>query len=460
MAHRNGNSGRTWRPRKTGRKLDPRVFPDYTNRKVVDSAMERLDTHGVSRREFLQSATVGALAAATAYSYGLPGVAVAQEGGKMGHLIMGLALEYCANADAGAKQAAEALGLSHTSADGQFDSERQLNQFEQFGASGIQAVMLHAPGGGSIKRIAQLANENKIWLDNTWGTLPWFTPFEAGEYWTLYAVPEEFSAHRAVTVEVCKAVMEKHGGGEIVGVTGIEGNSTDLIRTRGRNDALKDFPDIKLVGELPGKWNREDSQKAMEDLLSRHPNLVGVIAQNDDVADGCIAALRAAGRVPGQDVFVSGADGTTGGAEMIKQGRLLTTSANVPQYMGAMLTARLYDVLHGWRPRAAERMMSWRSVTMTAANVDAYLDRYVHGSDPWFDYKKLSKVESPEDWDPQAEVFPMDIDLEWGGIDKPDGWEYPAEYVASRESGEAQQVAEEYKAHYKIDLFGPSPLKG
>ena len=56
--------------------------------------------------------------------------------------------------------------------------------------------MLHAPGGGSIRRIAQLANENKIWLDNTWGTLPWFTPFEAGDYYTMYAVPEEFSAHR------------------------------------------------------------------------------------------------------------------------------------------------------------------------------------------------------------------------------------------------------------------------
>jgi hypothetical protein len=86
------------------------------------------------------------------------------------------------------------------------------------------------------------------------GTLPWFTPFEAGDYYTLYAVPEEFSAHRAVTAEVCKAIMAKQGGGNIVGVTGVEGNSTDLIRSRGRNDALNDYPKIKLAGELPGKW--------------------------------------------------------------------------------------------------------------------------------------------------------------------------------------------------------------
>src|SRR3984885_16326745 len=102
---------------------------------------------------------------------------------------------------------------------------------------------------------------------------------------------------------------------------------------------------------------------------------------------------------PGDYVFLSGADGTTKGAEMIKQGRLLATSANVPAYMGALLTPRLYDVLNGWRPRAAERMMSWRSVAMTKSNVDVYLARYVNNGDvPPVDYKKRSRVEHPDDW--------------------------------------------------------------
>src|SRR5690606_28966699 len=97
------------------------------------------------------------------------------------------------------------------------------------------------------------------------GTLAWFTPFEAGDYYTMYAVPEEFSAQGAVTADICEAVIAAFGGGQIVGVTGVEGNSTDLIRSRGRDAALKDFPKIEFAGALPGKWNREDSQKAMED---------------------------------------------------------------------------------------------------------------------------------------------------------------------------------------------------
>ncbi len=442
------------------KKLNPKNYPDYSKKSVIDFHMDRLDTHGVSRREFLSLASVSAVAAATAASFGIPGVAIASSDGKIAHLMMTMAMEYTNNAQTGAAGAAKILGLNISSNDGQFDSQKQLNQFEQQIASGTSAVMLHAPGGGSIKRIAQLANENKIWLDNTWGTLPWFTPFEAGDYYTMYAVPEEYSAHGAVTEAVCKSVMEKFGGGNLVGVTGVEGNSTDLIRSRGRDNAISKYEKINLVGELPGKWNREDSQKAMEDLISRHSDIVGVIAQNDDIADGCIAALRGAGIKPGEDVFVTGADGTTLGAKMIQQGRLHATSANVPQYMGALLTTRLYDVMNGWQPRAAERMMNWRSIAMTADNVEPYLERYVNndGVEP-YDFKKMSKVLHPDDWDPQAELFPMDIDLEWGGIDKPVGWNYPADYLKSRESGEAESVRQEYADHYKIDFFGPSPMK-
>ena len=162
-------------PLKTKRmrkKINPKLFPDYSDKRVVDRQMMELDTHGVSRRDFLRLASASAVASVTALSFGIPGVAIAAPNGKMAHLIMTLRLEYCANADVGARGAAAALGLDITSLDGQLDSERQLNQYEQVVASGVQAVMLHAPGGGSIKRIAQLANQNKVWFDNTWGTLP------------------------------------------------------------------------------------------------------------------------------------------------------------------------------------------------------------------------------------------------------------------------------------------------
>ena len=138
--------------RKNAKKINPKLFPNYSEKRVVDRHMSELDTHGISRRDFLRLASAGAVASATAVSLGIPSVAIADPTGKMAHLMMTLRLEYVVNADAGAHGAATALGLNITSFDGQLDSERQLNQFEQEVTSGVQAVMLHAPGGGSIKR--------------------------------------------------------------------------------------------------------------------------------------------------------------------------------------------------------------------------------------------------------------------------------------------------------------------
>jgi ABC-type sugar transport system substrate-binding protein len=44
-----------------------------------------------------------------------------------------------------------------------------------------------------------------------------------------------------------------------------------------------------------GEWNREDSLKATEDLLTRGNNVVGIVAQNDDEAQGVLAVCAIAG---------------------------------------------------------------------------------------------------------------------------------------------------------------------
>jgi hypothetical protein len=224
---------------------------------------------------------------------------------------------------------------------------------------------------------------------------------------------------------------------------------------------LKAFPEFKLVDDLPGNFNMEDGNKAAQDLLTRHPDAVGIYAANDEEAAGAIAALKTAGLKAGQDVLIASAgDGNPEAADAIKRGELVATAANVPQFMGAMMTTRLYDVMNGWKPRAPERMMHWGSKMMTKDNVDTYLERYVHNGDVRpFNYRLMSKVLHPKDWDPQDLMTPLDMDIEWAGIAKPQGWQYPKAYVDAKQSGEMAAVAAEYKDHYKIDMFGPSPMK-
>lgn len=436
----------------------PRWTRNLHDPKVIGNYMERLDTHGVSRREFLATASAGAAAAAFAASFGLPQVAVASPDGRLAFISAFMSNEYNQILNGAFEAATRDLGFAYVGLDSQFDGERQFNQFEQQVTSGAQAAIFNLADGGSIRGVSRLAAANDVYIANVWDSLPWFTPFEASDYYTLYTVPEEFEAHRAVTATLLDAVTRQFGGGDIIGVTGTNGNLTDLQRSRGRDAAFKDYPKTRLVDQLPGRWNREDSLKAAEDLLTRHPDIKGVVAQNDDVAQGVIAAIQAAGLRPGTDILVVGADGTSLAARAIKEGKQLATSANSPAYAAAILTGRIYDVTHGWSPRASERLLNWRSLTVTADNVDSYIDRYVDngGVEP-FDYRKISRVLHPEDWDPQAEVFPLEIDTAWEGIARPEGWQYPQPYVNARDGGEREAVRQEYADHYKIAFDGPSP---
>ncbi|WP_203427049.1 sugar ABC transporter substrate-binding protein [Sinorhizobium sp. BG8] len=441
-------------------RLTPRHLPDFTQKKVIDHHMDRLDTSGVSRRDFLALATAGIAAGAFASAAGIPNVAVADPSGKLAYFAWSASTEYNQLVSKGAEAVAREYGFNYVLLDGQIDSTRQLNQFELLTTEQAQGGFFNILDGSALKRVSQLANESKTYFSAIWEALPWFTPFEAGDYYTLYAVPEEDKAHRGVTAAVLDTVTQKFGGGNILALTGTPGNWCENSRNRGRDAAFADFPKTKLVDQLPGKWLREESLRATEDLLTRNDNIVGLITQNDDEAQGAITALRQAGYTPGEDVFVGGADGTSLGARAIKAGLQHATSGNSPVYTGALFAARIYDVTHGWRPRASERMLYWRPTIVTKDNIDGYLERYVdNGSVEPFNYRKLSKVLHPDDWDPQADLYPIDIDVHWRGYEKPAGWDYPQSYKDARANGEWEAVKQEYQDHYKIKFDGPSPNK-
>lgn len=435
-------------------------FPDFENRKVLDGYLNRLDTTGVSRRDFLSLATAGAAAAAAAATFGLPSSAVASPDGKLSFVSYTAASEVNVQIGKAFEDASKDLGINYAFLDGKADSGQQLNAFEQELVSNTSAAVFNLADGSSLRRIAQLANQDKVFVANVWDTLPWFTPFDASDYYTLFATPQEVDGYRNLCAALFEEITSRFGGGKILGVTGTNGNFVDINRSKGRDQALAKFPKIQLVDQLPGLWNREASVKATADLLSRHPDIVGIVAQNDDVAQGAIAALKAAGYKPGEDVLVVGAEGLVAGAHSIKDGKQFATAANAPSFIAGYFAGRIYDVTHGWVPRASERLQYWNSPIVTKDNIDAYIGRYIdNGGVKPFDYRKFSKVLHANDWDPQGDVHPLDIDSWWDGVPKPNGWAHPEAYKKAKESGEFETVAAEYADHYKIKFDDPSPVK-
>ena len=111
------------------------------------------------------------------------------------------------------------------------------------------------------------------------------------------------------------------GKGNIVILEGVRGVITNQDRMRGFNDALKEFPNAKLLASQTGNYQRLQALQVMENLMQSYPQIDGVMAANDAMAMGALEALEGAKRT----ALVIGINGTKEAIEAVKAGKLLAT---------------------------------------------------------------------------------------------------------------------------------------
>jgi len=112
--------------------------------------------------------------------------------------------------------------------------------------------------------------------------------------------------------------------GDKVGI--IEGVSTTFNaqqRTLGYQDAMK-AAGATVVGVQSGNWEIDKGNTVASGMLREHPDLKALLAGNDSMALGAVAAVKAAGKT-GQ-VQVVGYDNIGAVKPMLKDGRMLATA--------------------------------------------------------------------------------------------------------------------------------------
>ena len=87
----------------------------------------------------------------------------------------------------------------------------------------------------------------------------------------------------------------------------------------------------------------------MQNLLTAHPDVQAVFAQNDEMALGALRALQTAGK---SDVRVVGFDGTPDGEKAVNDGKLAATIAQLPDQIGAKGVETADKVLKGEKVQA------------------------------------------------------------------------------------------------------------
>lgn len=113
------------------------------------------------------------------------------------------------------------------------------------------------------------------------------------------------------------------GKGTYVELTGKESDTNAGVRSEAYASVISQYPDLKSVAKETANWDQQEAFSKMETILQKNPDINGVIAGNDTMALGAVAAIDAAGKTG--DIIVAGFDGSPDAVDAIKKGTLLAT---------------------------------------------------------------------------------------------------------------------------------------
>ena len=217
------------------------------------------------------------------------------------------------------------LGVALQIEDAQNDVAKQLDQINNFIASGVSAIIVNPVDTSATQAMSDAAaaagvplvyvNRQPINVD----TLPDNQAFVASN---------EVDSGTLETIEVCNQL--KAAGKDKASVYVMMGelsNQAAVQRTADIHDVMaagKCSVELTIIDEQTANWSRDEAQNMMTNWLSSGTVFDGVIANNDEMAIGAIQAMKAAG-IDMATVVVGGIDATQDALAAMQAGDLDVT---------------------------------------------------------------------------------------------------------------------------------------
>ncbi|MGP4055588.1 substrate-binding domain-containing protein [Mycobacterium sp. 4D054] len=194
------------------------------------------------------------------------------------------------------------------------DVSTQANQVDSMINQGVDAIIVVPVQADSLGPQVATAKEKGIPLVPVNAALN--SPDVAGN-----VQPDDVAAGEQEMQMMADALG---GRGNIVILQGPLGQSGEIDRTKGINNVLANYPDIKVLAMDTANWKRDEAVNKMKNWISGFGNQIdGVVAENDDMGLGALQALKESGRT---GVPIVGIDGIEDGLNAVKSGEFIGTS--------------------------------------------------------------------------------------------------------------------------------------
>lgn len=230
-----------------------------------------------------------------------------------------------------AAENAKKLGYEAKIFDSQNNPATESDNFENLIASGYDAILFNpTDADGSVANIlkAKAANIPVFCMDRE---------VNSDDAATSQILSDNYSGCVEIGIEFVKSLHQK---GKYVEIIGLVGDNNTWARSGGFHSVVDKFPNLKMVAQQSGDFDRNKAMEVLETIMQAHPDIEAVFCGNDAMALGAFQALQAAGKADKVKVF--GFDGASEVVEKIKERKIVATGMQYPKVM-AEYAARYAD---------------------------------------------------------------------------------------------------------------------
>jgi ribose transport system substrate-binding protein len=412
-----------------------------------------------SRRNFLRNAALlGAAlpvtglaleACGSSASSGAGGTGAAKTKGRSGYFFDSLADEWYIDESNGAKQAMAALSVPLQIYTFGTDPTSQIGEVQTAISSQTDMMAIYTPLGQGLQQIYTTASRSNAFFDLEADIPPWTYPSKYGDAFAAYVTADTAPAAEAAATSAFKQLG---GSPKVVWMAAIPGGQDNEQSQVGFQAALTNNPQVQLLAQGNGLYSREPAFNLMASWLSRYPHIDVVLSHADTQSLGIYEAMQKAGRT---NIKIVSVNGQLEGLQAVQQGHIYSTVFKGPLATGAWRMAHLFDVANGFKPTPLERMFWFGCFVVTKENVGKALSYYQQKTLP-YDWKKMSRVLHPSDWEMQMPMMPINPVTFWAqrnlGKSEPGDW-LPADVRTSINAGGFDKLVNLYKKH-----IGNNPL--
>ncbi|MDB4224172.1 substrate-binding domain-containing protein [Granulosicoccus sp.] len=201
-------------------------------------------------------------------------------------------------------------GIELQMEDAQEDVAKQLDQINNFIASGVDAIIVNAvdtDATAAMSNAAAAAGIPLVYVNRQPGNMASLPDGQA------FVASNEIESGTLAAFRMCQDLRAagKSGGAQAYMLMGRLSNQAAVQRSKDFHDVIgMDMCNfITLIDEQTANWSRDEAQDMMANWIASGEPFDAVFGNNDEMAIGAIQAMKSSG-ISMEDVVVGGVDAT------------------------------------------------------------------------------------------------------------------------------------------------------